>query len=132
MIDQPADGGTPWASRAARRRASALIGPESAKSAVAKKIRYGTSQANTRDGVSSSSQAPMTPPANDGSVPRTIQSRSPVSSRRKPWSAATEPGDSDTVLVAFARIGSRPSQTRTGNVISEPPPAIELIAPATV
>ena len=54
------------------------------------------------------------------------------SSRRKPCSAATDPGESDTVFVAFARIGSRPSQTSIGNVISEPPPAIELMAPATV
>ena len=41
-------------------------------------------------------------------------------------------GDSDTQLVALARIGSRPSHTSSGNVISEPPPATELIAPAMV
>jgi hypothetical protein len=35
-------------------------------------------------------------------------------------------------LVALARIGSRPSQTSSGKVISEPPPAIALTAPATV
>jgi hypothetical protein len=83
-------------------------------------------------GVASSSTAPSTPPASDGRVPRTIQSRRPPSSRRKPCSAASDPGASDTVFVALARIGSRPSHTSNGNVISEPPPATELIAPAMV
>src|SRR6185503_6945233 len=40
-----------------------------------------------------------------------------------------DPGHSATVLVALAEIGGTPSQTIAGNVISVPPPAIELTAP---
>src|SRR5688572_9118222 len=42
-----------------------------------------------------------------------------------------EPGHSATVLVAFAEIGGTPSHTMAGNVMSVPPPAIELTAPPT-
>src|SRR5688500_18022805 len=35
-----------------------------------------------------------------------------------------------TAFVAFARIGSRPSQISAGKESSVPPPAMELIAPA--
>ena len=41
------------------------------------------------------------------------------------------PGQSATVLVALATIGVMPSPTSAGKVSSVPPPAIELIAPAT-
>src|SRR5215204_5574332 len=40
-----------------------------------------------------------------------------------------DPGHSATVLVALAEIGGTPSQTIAGNVMSVPPPAIELTAP---
>jgi hypothetical protein len=52
-------------------------------------------------------------------------------SRRKPKSPPNSPGQSATVLVAFATFGSSPSQSRIGKVMSVPPPAIEFIAPAT-
>src|SRR5262245_45511002 len=117
---------------ARRRRMSWVSGPESAKSAVANAISHGTSHSKTRDGVCSSSQPPTNPPRIDGMLPQSTQRPRPRSSRRKPYSAATDPGDSETVLVALARIGGRPSQTSRGKVISEPPPALALTAPATV
>src|SRR5688572_7340433 len=43
----------------------------------------------------------------------------------------SDPGQRAAVLVAFATIGDRPNQTREGNVRSVPPPATELIMPAT-
>ena len=112
------------------RRANALIGPERPKSAVAKRISQGTSHSKTGAGVCSSSMAPRIPPARDGNVPAVIQRPSPRSSRRKPCRAATAPGTSETVFVALAMIGSRPSHTSTGKVMSEPPPATEFTAPA--
>ena len=42
----------------------------------------------------------------------------------------SDPGQMATVLVAFAVIDGRPSQTSAGNDTSVPPPATELIAPA--
>ena len=43
----------------------------------------------------------------------------------------TVPGQIATVLVAFALMEGSPSQINVGNVRSVPPPATELIAPAT-
>src|SRR5579871_5533348 len=43
----------------------------------------------------------------------------------------TVPGQTATVFVAFAITGFSPSQIKVGNVISVPPPATELISPAT-
>src|SRR3984957_8585127 len=43
----------------------------------------------------------------------------------------TVPGQMATVLVAFALMEGSPSQIRVGNVSSVPPPATELMAPAT-
>lgn len=43
----------------------------------------------------------------------------------------TVPGQMATVLVAFALIEGRPSQIKVGNVSRVPPPATELMAPAT-
>src|SRR5262245_36339601 len=125
--------GTPSScTRPRRRRMRCVMGPASAKSAGANAMSHGTSHSKTCDGVRSSSQPPAYPPRIDGMLPQTTQGPSPCSSRRKPYSAAMDPGDSETVLVALARIGGRPSQTSSGKVISEPPPAMALTAPATV
>ena len=43
----------------------------------------------------------------------------------------TVPGQIATVLVAFALMEGNPSQIKVGNVSSVPPPATELMAPAT-
>jgi hypothetical protein len=43
----------------------------------------------------------------------------------------TVPGQIATVLVAFAVTGLSPSQISMGNETSVPPPATELMAPAT-
>src|SRR5580704_12981415 len=43
----------------------------------------------------------------------------------------TVPGQMATVLVAFALMEGSPSQISVGNVSSVPPPARELMAPAT-
>ena len=43
----------------------------------------------------------------------------------------TVPGQMATVLVAFALMDGSPNQISVGNVSSVPPPATELMAPAT-
>src|SRR5262249_53579837 len=49
-----------------------------------------------------------------------------------PTGGGMDPGDGDPVLEGWGRMGGRPSQTSRGKVISEPPPAMALTAPATV
>ena len=109
----------------------AVIGPWAAKSTVANRISHGTSAANTRSGVRSSSSAPIKPPASEGGTKSSIQRRIGARSFRKAAMAASAPGQSARVLVALAMIGARPSQSSAGNETSVPPPASELIAPAT-
>ena len=69
------------------------------------------------------------PPAMLGAVNQPSQARAPLSSPRYAHMLPNDPGHKATVLVAFAEIGGTPSQTIAGNVISVPPPAIELTAP---
>ena len=45
--------------------------------------------------------------------------------------APSDPGQMATVLVAFAIVDGSPTHTSAGNDTSVPPPATELIAPAT-
>src|SRR5207244_12488687 len=71
------------------------------------------------------------PPASQATATQSDLRRGPWGSRPIPRAAATEQGDSHTVLVRFATTGSQPSHTSTGNVISDPPPATELTAPAS-
>src|SRR5262249_28768599 len=97
---------------------------------VANRMRYGTSDANSGAGVNRSKRAPTTPPAIEGSPNSHIQRRLSPSSRRKPNIALSDPGQSATVLVTLAPMGSIPIQTNVGNVASMPPPATELTMPA--
>src|SRR5437016_5400655 len=88
-------------------------------------------RAKVGDGVAISNHAPTAPPTTliAPNLIRMVELFS--SSLRYPKSPPNSPGQSATVLVAFAILGSRPSQISTGKVIRVPPPAIELIAPAT-
>ena len=94
-------------------------------------MRKGTIDANSREGVSRSRNAPISPPAIDGAPSNSIQRRLSPSSRRKPAIAPSEPGQSATVQVTLARIGSIPIHTSVGKATRVPPPAIEFIIPAT-
>src|SRR6266436_2294361 len=78
-----------------------------------------------------SSVAPTSAPSTDGIASRTSRRLPPRSSRRKPTALASDPGQSATVFVMLATIGSRPSHTKTGNDSRVPPPATELMRPAT-
>jgi hypothetical protein len=88
-------------------------------------------RSNVELGVRSSSHAPIPAPASDGMISSSSQRRAVASSRRKPYAEASDPGHIATAFVAFARIGSRPIHTSAGNEINVPPPAMELIAPAS-
>jgi hypothetical protein len=68
----------------------------------------------------------------DGITSSSSQRRTVRSSRRKPYAPASEPGQIATVFVAFATIGFLPIHRRAGKEMSVPPPAMELIAPASV
>lgn len=50
---------------------------------------------------------------------------------RNPTALLKEPGQSETALLAFASTAGTPMPTKTGNEISDPPPATALIAEAT-
>jgi hypothetical protein len=56
--------------------------------------------------------------------------RWPCRSARLPRTLETYPGKTETELVTFASTEGRPVAISVGNVISEPPPARALIAPA--
>jgi hypothetical protein len=99
-------------------------------SSVANRIRTGTRRSNTGVGVTWSSAAPMRPPVTLGSARIRNRRSATASSRLKPQTPPTVPGQIATVLVAFAVTDGRPSQTRVGKVRRVPPPAMELMAPA--
>ena len=99
-------------------------------STVAKRIKNGTREAKTGEGVHISSHAPTAPPMMLVTPSRMSIGELFSNSRRYPYSPPKRPGQRATVLVAFATFGSSPSQMSTGKVIRVPPPAMELIAPA--
>ena len=98
---------------------------------AAPRTSHGTSAANRDGGVLSNSHAPMPPPIKLGAANPIAHCRAPESSPRYPHMLLTVPGQSATVLVAFATIGEMPSPTSAGKVRSVPPPAMAFIAPAT-
>src|SRR5947208_14807429 len=100
-------------------------------SSVANRIRNGTSWSKTEGGVQRSSSAPAIPPIRLGATSARIRGSVELSSRRYPAIAPSEPGQIATVLVALAVTESNPIQISVGKVSSVPPPATELIAPAT-
>src|SRR6185369_1649559 len=100
------------------------------KRIVAKRIRKGTSEAKTGDGVQINNHAPNAPPSTLTKPRRKRIVELFSSSLRYPKRPPKSPGHSATVLVPFATLGSSPSQIRTGKVSSVPPPAMELITPA--
>src|SRR5687768_5099427 len=117
------------ASTGCKRRRRVIV-PWHMNRTVANSIRKGTSRANVGEGVQIKSQAPTAPPMTLVSPKRQRMVELFSSSLRYPNNPPKSPGQSATVLVALAILGSRPSQIKTGKVISVPPPAIELIAPA--
>src|SRR5918996_2958097 len=100
------------------------------KRIVANRMRKGTSDAKSGEGVQISSHAPNAPPMTLVTPRRERIVELFSSSFRYPYKPPNSPGHSATVLVPFATLGSSPSQMRTGNVSKVPPPAMELIAPA--
>src|SRR5581483_11360621 len=107
-----------------------VIGACNMNRIVADRIRKGTNRANVNDGVIISSHAPSPPPITLVAPSRIRISELSFISRRQPNMPPNSPGHSATVLVALATFGSRPSQIKTGNVSSVPPPAMELTTPA--
>ena len=73
--------------------------------------------------------APTMPPTSEGAASISERGCALLNSRRKPIRLASDPGHSETVLVALASTGFIPVQTSAGNVISVPPPETELTAP---
>src|SRR5436853_1130 len=108
-----------------------IMGSCAAKRMVAPRIRRGMSVSNVAGGVRSNRIAPTTAPAAEGKPNSKSHLRLSRISRRKPIILANDPGHMATALVAFAGIGARPSHTRIGKVSNVPPPATELIIPAT-
>src|SRR5436853_6911371 len=100
-------------------------------SSVANRIRNGTSWSKTEGGVQRSSSAPAIPPIRLGPTSAKIRGSVELSSRRYPAIVPSEPGQIAPVLVALAVTESSPIQISVGKVSSVPPPATELIAPAT-
>ena len=87
----------------AEARVSKELAGTDTKAQEAEFLEYArTSQSNTGAGVRSRSQPPMSPPRIEGMLPHIAHRPSPGSSCRKPHSAASDPGDKDTVLVALA------------------------------
>src|SRR5258708_25155819 len=75
--------------------------------------------------------APIAPPRSAGIVSSIIQRGTVASSRRNPTAPASDPGQSATAFVAFAITGSTPTHIKAGNESNVPPPAMELMVPAT-
>src|SRR5918996_6386900 len=100
------------------------------KRIVANRMRKGTSDAKSGEGVQISSHAPNAPPMTLVTPRRERIVELFSSSFRYPYKPPNSPGHSANVLVPFATLGSSPNQIRTGNVSKVPPPAMELIAPA--
>src|SRR5215217_4994713 len=98
---------------------------------VANRISHGISRSKTSLGVRYSSTAPRKPPARLGRTSHHTRESVPFSSRRYPHMLPRDPGHIASVLVALALIDVTPSQTSVGKDTSVPPPATELIAPAT-
>jgi hypothetical protein len=89
-------------------------------------MSIGTIRSKVVAGVRRSNQLPRAPPPRDGTIRRSSQRRSDLSSWRKPKAPASEPGQSATELVALATMASRPIQRRAGNDTMVPPPAMTL------
>src|ERR1039458_8894654 len=75
--------------------------------------------------------APAIPPTRLGTMSARKRGSAAPSSRRYPQALPTVPGQMATVEVALAVTESRPSQISVGNDTSVPPPATELMEPAT-
>jgi hypothetical protein len=100
-------------------------------SRVAKRMRNGTIRSNMAVGVQRRRIAPINPPTRLGAIIARKCASDERISRRYPNALPTVPGQMATVLVALAVTESSPSQIRAGNETSVPPPATELMAPAT-
>src|ERR1700761_2111274 len=71
------------------------------------------------------------PPTTLGKTKASMRGLDARRSLRYPQMVPTVPGQMATVLVAFALMEGRPSQINVGKVSNVPPPATELMAPAT-
>src|SRR5579883_1332951 len=107
-----------------------IIDGLTAKSTVAIRRRYGTRRTKTDCDVLNKSMAPSSPPIRLEPISSRSNLRSTrVNSRRYAITLAIEPGQSATVLVAFAMIGETPENTNAGKVKKLPPPATALSVP---
>src|SRR6185369_15169839 len=112
------------------RRNQRFTGPWIMKSKVANRIRKGTRRAKVGDGVLINNQAPMPPPTKLTAPRRMRMIELSSIVRRYPNKPPNKPGTRATVQVAFAILGSRPSQIIIGKTSNMPPPAIEFTTPA--
>src|SRR3954465_7576043 len=84
-----------------------------------------------RSGVESSSSAPIRPPATLSASSVAVETLSSArTSRRYAHELASVPGNSATVLEAFAIVGGNPARVSAGKLTNVPPPATAFIAPA--
>src|ERR1044072_5810386 len=74
------------------------------------------------------SVAPAIAPAMLGTISQYMRGAVPAISRRYPQTAASEPGHTAAVFLAFGTIGGTPSQMSVGKRTSDPPNAIALMA----
>src|SRR5437879_5611973 len=101
-----------------------------AKTIVAAKRSQGITASNAFCEVDSKSTAPLMPPAMLATIAGLTGMFKVSISFRYAQALASTPGNSATVLVAFATMEGTPVNTSAGNVRNEPPPATALISPA--
>ena len=114
-----------------RRRDQSLILGCRARSVVAKRMSTGTTARKVASDVASKIVVPVAAPTSVGKVSVTISRRTCSICLRNPAMLLRVPGKSANEFVAFATFSPSPSATSDGKVISDPPPATALSAPAS-
>src|SRR5437660_1738426 len=121
----------PLACDAARARSFAVIDEPNVKMSVARKRSHGMSFTNVVSLVFRRRAAPRTPPTKLAAPSAITCAGDCFISSRYAKTLATPAGHSATEFVAFAATGGTPVKRSAGKLTKLPPPATELIAPAT-